>query len=106
MQSTSARICGSMPLTTRSLAHAALHDRVIITADTDFGELPARQAAEVPSVILFRRQAGRRPAMQAALVLEHLPDIQADLGHGAVIVIEERRVRVRRFPIDPETRHR
>lgn len=88
------------------LAHAALHDRVIITADTDFGQLLARQAAESPSVVLFRRQTGRRPGMQAALVLDHLPDIQADLGHGAVVVFEERRVRVRRLPIDPETRHR
>ena len=83
------------------LAHAAEHDRVIVAADTDFGELLARHVSHKPSLVLFRRRRGRRPVDQVALLLEHLPDVQGHLGDGAVVVIEEGRIRVRLLPIRP-----
>jgi len=81
------------------LEHAAADGRVIVAADTDFGELLARRGVNRPSLVLFRRRTGRRPANQAALLLEHLPDVRPQLEHGAVVVIEEGRIRVRRLPI-------
>lgn len=81
------------------LEHAAADGRVIIAADTDFGELLARRGVNRPSVVLFRRRTGRRPANQASLLLEHLPDVRPQLEDGAVVVIEEGRIRVRQLPI-------
>lgn len=44
------------------LEHAVREGRVIVAADTDFGDLlAARQGAE-PSVVLFHRQTGRPAA--------------------------------------------
>jgi predicted nuclease of predicted toxin-antitoxin system len=78
---------------------AAANGRVIVSADTDFGDLLSHRAATAPSVILFRRQTRRRASEQAILLLTHLPTVDQDLGQGAVVVIEETRVRVRRLPI-------
>lgn len=81
------------------LDHAAADDRTIIAADTDFGELLARRAAARPSLILLRRRTRRRPTDTTVLVLTHLPDVERDLLTGAVVVIEEGRIRVRQLPI-------
>jgi predicted nuclease of predicted toxin-antitoxin system len=81
------------------LEHAAQHGRVVVAADTDFGELLASQQAAQPSVVLFHRQTGRRPREQAALLLANLPAVEVKLHDGAIVVVEERRVRVRALPI-------
>ena len=81
------------------LEHAARDARVIVAADTDFGDLLAARQAAAPSVVLFHRQAGRRPREQAALLLANLPAVEADLAAGAVVVVEDRRLRVRALPI-------
>jgi predicted nuclease of predicted toxin-antitoxin system len=85
------------------LEHAAREERVIVAADTDFGDLLASRRAAEPSVVLFHRQTGRRPREQAALLLANLSSVELDLRDGAVVVVEERRVRVRPLPIT-ETR--
>ena len=81
------------------LDHPAQGHRVVVTADTDFWDLlAARQAAE-PSVVLFHRQTGRRPREQAALLLANLASGETDLQDGTIVLLEERRVRVRALPI-------
>lgn len=81
------------------LAAAGEAGRVLVTLDTDFGALIAQSGAQLPSVVLFRGEVTRRPSAQAALLLANLDQFAVDLDEGAVVVIGDDRVRVRRLPI-------
>lgn len=80
---------------------AAAEERVIVSADTDFGTLLAGRRVDRPSVVLFRRGAERRPEQQASLLLENLAALADVLAEGSVAVIEPDRVRVRSLPLLP-----
>ena len=79
---------------------ARTHERVLATLDTDFGSLIAHSGARLPSIVLFRGEVTRRPNRQAALLLENLDQFAEDLDAGALVVIGDDRVRVRRLPIE------
>ena len=73
--------------------------RILISADTDFGAILARTGATAPSVMLLRRAANRRVEQQAALILDNLAAATADLQAGAIVVLGETTLRIRRLPI-------
>lgn len=84
---------------TEILEVAEQDNRVIISADTDFGTLLAMSGATRPSVLLIRLTSPRRVESLAALVHVNLPEVADALDAGAVVVLEDGRVRVRALPM-------
>jgi predicted nuclease of predicted toxin-antitoxin system len=81
------------------LERAQTENRVLVSADADFGTLLARSHAASPSILLIRRLTGRRAADQFEIIQANLPYVADDLAAGAVVVISDYRVRVRRLPL-------
>lgn len=81
------------------LARAAAEGRVLVSADTDFGGLLAARDVVVPSVVLFRRRTRRRPHEQAMILLTNLAVVEEDLDTGAIAVVDDAGIRIRRLPI-------
>jgi predicted nuclease of predicted toxin-antitoxin system len=98
----SAHVCsyglGAAPDST-VLEQARAEQRVLISADTDFGTLLAQQHATGPSVILLRHGNGRRAEQIAALLQSNLDSIEDDLSAGAIAVFTDRAIRIRKLPI-------
>jgi predicted nuclease of predicted toxin-antitoxin system len=83
------------------LARARDEDRVLVSADTDFGLLLAVSGAVSPSVLLIRRISERRADQIVAIILANLAPVADDLVSGAVVALGDNWVRVRPLPIPP-----
>lgn len=73
--------------------------RVLVSADTDFSAILAHGHHTAPSVVQFRRGTERQPERQAALLISNLPSLREDLERGAIVTIEQHRIRLRQLPI-------
>ena len=80
------------------LKRAAAEDRAIVTLDADFHALLAIAQLTKPSVIRIRIE-GLRAKELSELLLKILRVCQTDLEVGAMISVQENRIRVRRLPI-------
>jgi len=78
---------------------ASAENRILISADTNFGTILSTREQNKPSVVLFRRALERHPQEQISLLLANLSDIQEYLERGSVVVFEETRIRIRSLPI-------
>ncbi|QXQ13934.1 DUF5615 family PIN-like protein [Skermania piniformis] len=81
------------------IEHAASHGLILISADTDFGTLLAHSHASGPSFVPIRRASGRRAYEQAQLLIENLPLVSEELEAGAIVVLGEDTIRIRRLPM-------
>lgn len=75
---------------------ARLLDRMLITADTDFGEFLVNQTHDLPSLIIFRRKHVTTAALFEVLSL-HLVTLEEVLSDSSIVVIEDNRIRIRRL---------
>lgn len=72
--------------------------RVLISADTDFGELLALGSYAGPSVVLLRRSP-HEVEDQVRILLAGLNAVADELAEGAIVVLTPDRIRVRSLPI-------
>lgn len=79
---------------------AAAEDRIVVSADTDFGTLLATRATQKPSVIQFRGQGTRKPDALAQAILSNLSPLVDALESGSIVTFEPSRIRVRALPIN------
>jgi predicted nuclease of predicted toxin-antitoxin system len=88
---------GSSDLAIMTLA--AEDERIILSADTDFGALLAHSRATKPSVILVRALVDRRPPELAAIIVANLDVLEEHLRSGAIAAFTRSDIRVRALPI-------
>ena len=81
------------------MAAARDDDRILVSADTDFGALLAASHEVGPSIVLVRRVADRRVDELAGILVANLPVVADDLAAGCILVIGDDSMRVRRLPI-------
>jgi predicted nuclease of predicted toxin-antitoxin system len=79
-------------------AKAMAEGRIIVTADLDFGAILARTGIASVSVIVLRI-AHPRADRVVTLVRRALADAATELVRGAVVLIEETRLRIRHLPL-------
>ncbi len=78
---------------------ASKEGRIIVTADTDFGTILAIRNEKYPSVIIFRRTESLKPHELASLLLSNISSLSGSLQKGSIVIIEDKRIRIRSLPI-------
>ena len=74
-------------------------ERVVLTSDLDFGTLLATSGADSPSVVQLRTGSTLSSRI-GLLVTRVLHETEADLSSGALLTIEDDRVRLRPLTFD------
>ena len=80
------------------MAWALANKHVVFTHDLDFGTMLAMSHAGGPSIIQVRGQ-DVLPGHLGPLVIAALRQHEADLSAGALLVVDERKCRVRILPL-------
>ena len=98
MQSTFGRTKCMDQLTNRSWTVLDTEDRIVVSADTDFGAILASQEASRPSFILFRDTNLLVAQDYLNMLLPTLPMLEPELADGCVAVFRSGRLRIRKLP--------
>lgn len=80
------------------LARALQEDRIVVSADSDFGVILAAQEATRPSFILFRDTNLMVADDYANVLIPSLRLLAPELDDGCVAVFRNGRLRVRKLP--------
>jgi predicted nuclease of predicted toxin-antitoxin system len=80
------------------LAAAKEQGECVLTHDLDYGQILAFSGDSAPSVVIFRLHRVHAELMQERLI-EAWPKIEDSLRAGAIVILEEAAVRIRRLPI-------
>ena len=80
------------------VAEAVRDQRVVLTQDLDFSAIVALSARAGPSVLSLRLSSARIEHVNSRLE-RVVPMVEADLEAGAVVTVEDARVRVRSLPV-------
>lgn len=78
------------------VAVALEQQRAVVTQDTDYGMIVMSSGLTQPSIVLFRMRDGR-PSSQSAILLRHLPDPGEALASGAIVVVDDAAIRIRKL---------
>lgn len=77
---------------------ARSENRIVITHDLDFGTIMAASGESAPSLIIFRL-ANMHPDKVSRYMEMIIERHSAALESGVILMVTERRVRIRRLPI-------
>lgn len=77
---------------------AIAESRIILTQDMDFSALIALRGSKVPSLVSLRLSSSRVEVVSSVLE-KILPTIEKDLLDGAIVTVEDTRIRRRRLPV-------
>jgi predicted nuclease of predicted toxin-antitoxin system len=77
---------------------ARTEDRVVISQDLDYSALLASTGYNKPSVVSLRLH-NNRPERIATVLEKILPSVESELQIGAIVVVEEGRIRIRLLPL-------
>jgi predicted nuclease of predicted toxin-antitoxin system len=80
------------------LARALLEDRIVVSADSDFGAILAARESERPSFILFRDQNLNVADDYFGVLFPALRLLEPELLSGCVAVLRNGWLRVRKLP--------
>ncbi len=72
-------------------------NRIIITADVDFGYILSKWKHNLPSVIIFRFFP-YNPVIQFSNIIKIIEEFGSDLINGSLVVIEPSRIRIKQLP--------
>ena len=78
---------------------AEKEDRVLVSADTDFGTLLALRDKSRPTVVLIRKNVGTKPNEIFYFLKDILPKLAEELEKGCIVTLTDDRVRIRTLPI-------
>ena len=84
---------------------AETEDRVLVSADTDFGTLLALREKSRPSFVLIRKNVGTKPNDLFHFLKNTLPKLTNDLEKGCIVTLTDAKIRIRALPIGGQGQH-
>ncbi|MEI6623239.1 MAG: DUF5615 family PIN-like protein [Actinomycetes bacterium] len=82
------------------LAYALRTDRVVVSADRDFGDLLRTSGASHPSLVFLRLRVVVTSAQVAGLLISGLEDLSSTLESGCIVTLTDASRRIKSLPIE------